>query len=106
MKKAIGEVFTCSRHRLCMWHVMHKLSTKVGLTLCNTTDFKQRICDIVWIDSLSPAAFEVGWHSVIHDFDLSNNNWLADIYDMRETRIPAIYRDELMSGLMRTTSRY
>ncbi|KAK1411200.1 hypothetical protein QVD17_37746 [Tagetes erecta] len=105
MKKAIEEVFTGSRHRLCMWHVMHKLLTKVGVTLCNTTDFKQRICDIVWTDSLSPAEFEVGWHSVIQDFDLSDNNWLADIYDMRELWIPAYYRDELMSGLMRTTSR-
>ncbi|KAK1407898.1 hypothetical protein QVD17_39525 [Tagetes erecta] len=60
MKKAIEEVFSGSRHRLCMWHVMHKLSTKVGVTLCNTTDFKQRICDIVWTDSLSPAEFEEG----------------------------------------------
>ncbi|KAK1411720.1 hypothetical protein QVD17_38280 [Tagetes erecta] len=101
---AIEEVFTGSRHRLCMWHVMHKLSTKVGFTLCNTTDFKQRICDIVWTDSLSPSEFEVGWHSVIQDFDLSDNNWLGDIYDMRESWIPAYYRDELMSGLMRTTS--
>jgi len=75
------------------------------VTLCNTTDFKQRICDIVWTDSLSPAEFEDGWQSVIQDFDLSNNNWLADIYDMRESWIPAFYRDELMSGLMRTTSR-
>ncbi|KAK1431710.1 hypothetical protein QVD17_08275 [Tagetes erecta] len=105
MKKAIEEVFSGSRHRLCMWHVMHKLSTKVGVTLCNTTDFKQRICDIVWTDSLSPSEFEVGWHSVIQDFDLSDNNWLGDIYDMRESWIPAYYRDELMSGLMRTTSR-
>ncbi|KAK1429767.1 hypothetical protein QVD17_11985 [Tagetes erecta] len=105
MKKAIEEVFSGSRHRLCMWHVMHKLSTKVGVTLCNTTDFKQRICDIVWTDSLSPSEFELGWHSVIQDFDLSDNNWLGDIYDMRESWIPAYYRDELMSGLMRTTSR-
>ncbi|KAK1424111.1 hypothetical protein QVD17_19425 [Tagetes erecta] len=104
MKKAIEDVFSGSRHRLCMWHVMHKLSTKVGVTLCNTTDFKQRICDIVWTDSLSPSEFEVGWHSVIQDFDLSDNNWLGDIYDMRESWIPAYYRDELMSGLMRTTS--
>ncbi|KAK1425249.1 hypothetical protein QVD17_20597 [Tagetes erecta] len=60
MKKAIEEVFSGSRHRLCMWHVMHKLSTKVGVMLCNTTDFKQRICDIVWTDSLNPSEFEVG----------------------------------------------
>jgi len=75
------------------------------VTLCNTTDFKQRICDIVWTDSLNPVEFEDGWHSVIQDFDLSNNNWLADIYDMRESWIPTYYRDELISGLMRTTSR-
>ena len=29
MKKAISAVFTEARHRLCMWHVMHKLSLKV-----------------------------------------------------------------------------
>ncbi|KAK1419299.1 hypothetical protein QVD17_28464 [Tagetes erecta] len=98
MKKAIEEIFTGSRHRLCMWHVMHKLSTKVGVTLCNTTDFKKRICDIVWTDSLSPDEFEVGWHSVIQDFDLSDNNWLADIYDMRESWIPTYYRMSLCLG--------
>ncbi|KAK1429700.1 hypothetical protein QVD17_11917 [Tagetes erecta] len=105
MKKATEEVFIGSRHRLCMWHVMHKLSSKVGVTLCNTTDFKQCICDIVWTDSLTPDEFEEDWHSVIEDFELSNNNWLADIYDMRESLIPTYYRDELMTGLMRTTLR-
>ncbi|KAK1415296.1 hypothetical protein QVD17_31074 [Tagetes erecta] len=28
------------------------LASDVGMMLCNTTDFKQLICDIVWIDSL------------------------------------------------------
>ncbi|KAK1411609.1 hypothetical protein QVD17_38164 [Tagetes erecta] len=87
------------------WLLRCFLKHLVGLTLCNTIDFKQRICDIVWTDSLSPSEFEVGWHSVIQDFDLSDNNWLGDIYDMRESWIPAYYRDELMPGLMRTTSR-
>jgi len=30
MKKAISIAFPNSRHRLCMWHVMHKLSNKVN----------------------------------------------------------------------------
>ncbi|KAM0047426.1 putative transcription factor FAR family [Helianthus debilis subsp. tardiflorus] len=29
MKKAIREVFTTSRHRLCMWHIMKKVAEKV-----------------------------------------------------------------------------
>ncbi|KAK1407956.1 hypothetical protein QVD17_39584 [Tagetes erecta] len=52
MKKAIDEVFTGSRHWLCMWHVMHKFSNK----------------------SLTPDEFEEDWHSVIEYFELTNNN--------------------------------
>ncbi|KAK1414977.1 hypothetical protein QVD17_30743 [Tagetes erecta] len=59
----------------------------VDVTLCNTTDFKQRIFDNVWTDSLTPDEFEEGWHFVIEDFELSNNNWLDDIYQMRESWI-------------------
>ncbi|KAK1422104.1 hypothetical protein QVD17_24990 [Tagetes erecta] len=71
------------------YQVLNGVCFKVGVTLCNTTDFKQRICDIVWIDSLSPDEFKEGWHSVIEDFDLTNNNWLADIFELRESWIPA-----------------
>lgn len=35
MKIAIEKEFSNSRHRLCMWHIMEKLSTKVcTLVLC------------------------------------------------------------------------
>ncbi|KAK1428039.1 hypothetical protein QVD17_16866 [Tagetes erecta] len=70
----------------------------VGVTLCNT------ICDIVWTDSLTPDELKEGWHFVIEDFELSNNNWLDDIYEMRESWIPAYYQDELMSWLTCMTS--
>ena len=33
MKKAISNVFVETRHRLCMWHVMHKLSIKVDFII-------------------------------------------------------------------------
>ncbi|XP_076951983.1 uncharacterized protein LOC143625564 [Bidens hawaiensis] len=69
MKQAIASVFSNTRHRLCMWHIMKKLADKVGVALCNNEDFKRKICDIVY-------------------------DW-----------IPAYYRDEPLSGLMRTTSR-
>ena len=31
MKQAIADVFPNARHRLCMWHIMQKLTTKVYL---------------------------------------------------------------------------
>ncbi|XP_035832024.1 protein FAR1-RELATED SEQUENCE 5-like [Helianthus annuus] len=105
MKKAISVVFVDTRHRLCMWHVMHKLSLKVGVWLCNSTNFKERICRVVWTNILTPEEFESEWEAVIAEFNLEDNNWLSDIFAIRESWIPAYYRMEHMSGLMRTTSR-
>ncbi|XP_021991289.1 protein FAR-RED IMPAIRED RESPONSE 1-like [Helianthus annuus] len=105
MKKAISVVFVDTRHRLCMWHVMHKLSLKVGVRLCNSTNFKERICGVVWTDILTPEEFESEWETVIAEFNLEDNDWLSDIFALRESWIHAYYRMEHMSGLMRTTSR-
>ncbi|KAD5316994.1 hypothetical protein E3N88_16940 [Mikania micrantha] len=77
----------------------------VGAHLCNSTDFKQRICDIVWTDDITPEGFEQAWEVLIEDFDLQENSWLDDIFELRDSWIPAYYRFEDMSGLMRTTSR-
>ncbi|XP_035838232.1 protein FAR1-RELATED SEQUENCE 5-like [Helianthus annuus] len=105
IKKAISAVFVDTRHRLCMWHVMHKLSLKVGVRLCNSTNFKERICGVVWTDILTPEECELEWEMVIAEFNLEDNDWLSDIFSLRESWIPAYYRMEPMSGLMRTTSR-
>ena len=45
------------------------------------------------------------WEKLLVDFDLKSHKWLSDMYDLRYKWIPAYYRDELMSGLMRTSSR-
>ncbi|XP_076927021.1 protein FAR1-RELATED SEQUENCE 5-like [Bidens hawaiensis] len=58
MKQAISAVFPNTRRRLCMWHIMKKVADKVGADLCNNKDFKSRLCNIVWTDSISPLEFE------------------------------------------------
>ena len=73
--------------------------------LCNSTNFKERICGVVWTDILTPEEFESEWEAVIVEFNLEDNDWLSDIFALRESWIPAYYRMEEMSGLMRTTSR-
>ncbi|XP_022040195.1 protein FAR1-RELATED SEQUENCE 5-like [Helianthus annuus] len=105
MKKAIEDTWPESRHRLCMWHIMDKLSAKVGATICNNTDFKKRLCAIVWTDSILPAKFESEWDTIKNDFNLVDHEWLQSLYQIRDTWIPAYYREEVMSGLMRTSSR-
>ncbi|GJT34165.1 FAR1-related sequence 5-like protein, partial [Tanacetum coccineum] len=105
MKVAIEEIFPDSRHRLCMWHIMKKLAGKVGPDLCSNTYFKKCLCDIVWTDRIDPCVFESEWRSIMLDFKLNDHKWLDDMFGMRYNWIPAYFRHEPMSGLMRTTSR-
>ncbi|XP_076952070.1 protein FAR1-RELATED SEQUENCE 5-like [Bidens hawaiensis] len=94
IKQAIASVFSNTRQRLCMWHIMKKLADKVGVALCNNEDFKRKICDIVWTDSISQFEFETKWQLIMKEFDLESNKWLTDIFYMRYDWIPAYYRDE------------
>ncbi|XP_022004594.1 protein FAR1-RELATED SEQUENCE 5-like [Helianthus annuus] len=105
MKQAIEAVFDKSRHRLCMWHIMKKLADKVGNELCNNEEFKRRMCDIVWTDSIVPETFEIEWKLIMIEYGLTENKWIDDMFGMKSSWIPAFYRHEPMSGLMRTTSR-
>ena len=83
---------------------MHLL-LKVGHELCNNDEFKRRMCDIVWTDSIEPEEFERQWKLVMIEFGLTENKWIDDMFGMRSMWIPSFYRHEPMSGLMRTTSR-
>ncbi|XP_076921805.1 protein FAR-RED IMPAIRED RESPONSE 1-like [Bidens hawaiensis] len=105
MKQAIASVFRNTRYRSCMWHIMKKVADKVGADLCNNEDFKCRICDIVWTDSISPFEFEEKWQSIMVEFELDKNKWLTDMFEIRLDWIPTFYREEPLSGLMHTTSR-
>nr|GEZ93257.1 hypothetical protein [Tanacetum cinerariifolium] len=99
MKIAIAECFPDTRHRLCMWHIMMKLGTKVGVALCNMTYFKRRIYDIIWTDQISPEVFEREWECMINEFDLGENKWLGDMFDLRESWILLYIRDVHMARL-------
>ncbi|XP_035830097.1 protein FAR1-RELATED SEQUENCE 5-like [Helianthus annuus] len=98
MKQAIEEVFSTSRHRLCMWHIMKKVADKVGHELCNNDDFKRRMCDIVWTDSIEPEEFERQWKLVMIEYGLTENKWIDDMFSIRYMWILDFYRHEPMSA--------
>ncbi|XP_076917054.1 protein FAR1-RELATED SEQUENCE 5-like [Bidens hawaiensis] len=103
MKQAIAFVFPNTRHRLYMWHIMKKVADNVEAELCNIEDFKRKICDIAWTDSINPSEFEDKWQTKMVEFELDKNKWLTDMYEIG--CIPAFYRDGSLSRLMRITSR-
>nr|GEZ90564.1 protein FAR1-related sequence 5-like [Tanacetum cinerariifolium] len=54
---------------------------------------------------IDPDEFEKKWHVLIEEFNLKENKWLSDMYNIGNQWIPAYFKDVELCGLMRTTSR-
>ncbi|KAH6783387.1 hypothetical protein C2S52_008346 [Perilla frutescens var. hirtella] len=104
IKVAFERVFQHTRHRLCMWHIMSKITEKVPAVLKKDPLFMKQFCSLVWSVHVEPDVFERRWHDIMDEFELSNEAWFISMYNIRETWIPACFRDLKMGGLFRTTS--
>lgn len=67
-------------------------------------DFLKKLSSCVWNEDIEPDVFESEWNKVLAEFDLVNHDWLCDLFRIRESWIPAYFRDVFLSGLMRTSS--
>ena len=104
MKVAIKEKLQSTTHRFCIWHIMRKLSGKVGCSLNSDNDFLARFKSCVY-NSETPIQFEQEWKNVIKDFGFQNNAWLSHFYDIRDMWIPAYFRGLFLGAVLRTTSK-
>ncbi|GJY26554.1 FAR1-related sequence 5-like protein [Tanacetum coccineum] len=105
LRKAIEYVFPQSHHRLCMWHITQKLPGKVCGDVENDLEFKKYFHKLIWNVHIGPEEFEQRWHSLIAMFNLADNNWLSEMFEIRDRWIPAYFKDLPMCCLMKTTSR-
>nr|GEU38291.1 hypothetical protein [Tanacetum cinerariifolium] len=61
MKRAIEAVFKKAKHRLCMWHIMQKIPSKICKEIYDETNFKERFDKIVWNMFIEPLKFKEKW---------------------------------------------
>ncbi|KAL8100202.1 hypothetical protein AgCh_032448 [Apium graveolens] len=105
IKKALNKWWRQTKHRLCMWHIMNKLPTKVGPALASDKKFIQKLKSAVYSDHLTQTKFVERWNDVIVEYKLESNPWLTEMFNKRNEWIPAYFSDIEMAGLLRTTSR-
>ncbi|KAK9049975.1 hypothetical protein SSX86_031056 [Deinandra increscens subsp. villosa] len=104
MKSAIEAVFYQSAHRLCMWHIMRKLPSKIEDDAVDNAALRKSIHKLVWNLIIKPCDFEEKWQLLMAEYGLANHDWLTTMYNMRGDWIPAYFRDLPMCCLMKTTS--
>ncbi|VFQ89953.1 unnamed protein product [Cuscuta campestris] len=62
MAIANPEVFPNTVHRLCMWHITNKITSKVDNELAKDQDFLTRLNSVIWSHYLEPEDWEKQWH--------------------------------------------
>ncbi|XP_026440583.1 protein FAR-RED IMPAIRED RESPONSE 1-like [Papaver somniferum] len=100
MKKAVKIVLPNSRHRWCLWHVMKKLSEKFK-SYKNYDRIKYSMKKVVY-DTQYPSEFETKWKEMIDKYNLSNNEWLKDLYEDKERWVPCYLKGTFWAGMSST----
>ncbi|KAJ9537753.1 hypothetical protein OSB04_030486 [Centaurea solstitialis] len=105
MKQAIPIAFPNTIHRLCLWHITKNVKKQVSVHLVKNTSFVADWNKMIWNMHLAPAEFDNKWQEFLDLYGLTGDSWFNQMYDIRESWIPAFFKDTPMSGLMKTTSR-
>ena len=102
IKAAIENVFPSTRHRWCLWHILKKISDKLG----GYKEYRDisNVLHCAVYDSQSSAKFEETWHHMIVEFELGGNEWLHGLYNERHHWVPCYLKNSFLAG-MSTTQR-
>ncbi|KAF5454271.1 hypothetical protein F2P56_023948, partial [Juglans regia] len=103
MKNAIAKVFPESRHRFCLWHILKKVSEKLGSYAAYKSGLKSHLMKCVY-DTQTVEEFEKCWDGLLNTYDLHENVWLKSLYDERQHWVPVFLKEYFWAG-MSTTQR-
>jgi zinc finger SWIM domain-containing protein 3 len=102
MAGAITYVFPNTSHRLCLWHIYLNVAKHLGHVIHKDPDFLYAFKGCVYEDR-SEEYFIKKWNELLTKYDLKENSWLLNLYDLRR-RWAAVYRTSFTAD-MTTTQR-
>ncbi|XP_062017992.1 protein FAR1-RELATED SEQUENCE 5-like [Rosa rugosa] len=85
-----------ARHRLCAWHIGRNIGQNVK------DDATQKLIGKMIYLSISVGEWEAAWHSMVGRHGLSDNAWVASLYNKRERWAEAFFRGHFFGGMCST----
>ncbi|XP_072150581.1 protein FAR1-RELATED SEQUENCE 5-like [Setaria viridis] len=101
MAGAIAYVFPNTSHRLCLWHIYLNAAKHLGHVIQKhpdkfLPDFKRCV-----YEDRSEFYFKKKWDELLRDYNLEDNKWMANLYDLR-AKWAAVYRDSFTADMNST----
>ncbi|XP_026459702.1 protein FAR1-RELATED SEQUENCE 5-like [Papaver somniferum] len=97
MTIAIATVLPRTRHRYCLWHIKKFFGEKLSHVFFKKSNFKPTVKEVTRF-TYTVEDFEKQWQSMLVEFKLTENEWLKDLYDIREKWIPVYNRSSFLPG--------
>ncbi|XP_061993403.1 protein FAR1-RELATED SEQUENCE 5-like [Rosa rugosa] len=98
--QSVRNVVVClmpgARHRLCVWHIGRNIGQNVK------DDAAQKLIGNMIYLSMSVGEWEAAWHSMVGRHGLSDNAWVASLYNKRERWAEAFFRGHFFGGMCST----
>ncbi|XP_056695644.1 protein FAR1-RELATED SEQUENCE 5-like [Spinacia oleracea] len=94
----IEQVFSSSRHRLCLWHLSKNANNRFGLLKSNK-NFKNAFYKCL-SGCITPNDFEETWKSMINTFKLEKDDWFNRLYGLKEKWCTALSKDFFSVGIL------
>lgn len=98
---AIREVLPKSHHHLCLWHIYQNAAKHLNPVFEKFSMFSQDFKRCIY-DPESVEEFESSWKDLLDYYDLTENDWLKDLYELREKWAQIYGRSNFCAGI--TTS--
>ncbi|KAF5477834.1 hypothetical protein F2P56_004446 [Juglans regia] len=98
IKSAISTVFPDTRHRYCLWHIMQKLTEKLGSHTQFNVGLKTSIESALY-DSQTCGEFEDKWRQLLNMYNLGSNAWLQGLYNEKTFWVPVYLKNVFWAGM-------
>ena len=90
MRSAINDVFPNTVHRNCRWHIVQKVTEKLGAFLSKREVLRKEFNDCV-NESYSPQEFETRWEKMVTDHGVAEHEEFIHLYRNRTCWVPAYF---------------
>ncbi|KAL5706913.1 hypothetical protein ACHQM5_025019 [Ranunculus cassubicifolius] len=97
IKLAISEAFPETRHRLCLHHIMTRVSE--NLDKYKTDERFAYKFDKCVYDSVTVDEFERRWKKLVEAFGLGGHEWVHTLYEDRKQWAPVYLKDTFFGGM-------
>ena len=103
MAKAIAEVFPEANHRLCVWHIYQNAAKHLSHVFHSSKQFTDDFSDCVY-NYEDEDSFLVAWDNMLKKYGLTDNKWLAGIFEVKE-KWAMVYGRHMFTADMKSTQR-